>query len=129
MVRAGGATAFAADAVVHHRVLPLTVWGFWLRRYRWSEVVRVVAVNPDGRQTFRHPYVAHRSHLAVWAAVPLTVLALALGAWWLPVVGVAGFAAQRVWATRGEDRSLVVRLARSPLELVGLAVEAVGFAV
>jgi GT2 family glycosyltransferase len=129
IVRAGGSTTFAPDAVVHHRVLLMTYPEFLRRRYRWAQVVHLVAVNPDARSTFPHRYVAQRSHVALWLFVPVAVGALRRRRWSVPVVGVMGFVAQRAVSTRHEDRSTTTKVMRAPLELVGVGVEAVGFVV
>lgn len=129
LVAAGAVTAFAADAVVHHRVLVMTYLEFLRRRYRWAQVVYLVAVNPDARVTFSHRYVSQRTHVGFWLALPASAWGLGTGRWWVPVVAVLAYVAYRARETRNEGRSLAVRLARAPLELVGVGVESVGFVV
>jgi GT2 family glycosyltransferase len=129
IVRAGGTTTFAPEAVVHHRVLLMTYPEFLRRRYRWAQVVHLVAVNPDARATFPHPYVAQRSHVALWLFLPVAVLAARRRMWGVPLVGLLGFVAQRTVSLRDEDRSTTTKALRAPLELVGVGVEAVGFVV
>lgn len=129
LVRSGCTTAFAGDAVVHHRVLLMTFTSFLRRRYRWAQVVHLVAVNPDARATFPHPYIAQRTHVALWLGLPVATWGALNGRWWVPLAGIVLFVAYRVVGTRWEGRSVVIRAARAPLELVGVAVEAVGFAV
>jgi hypothetical protein len=82
--------AFAEQAVVHHRVIPMGYGEFLRRRYRWAQVVRLVALNPEARAIFPHPYVAHRAHLAFWVG--------------LPVVGLGGPKAPRRAAPRRRPR-------------------------
>jgi glycosyltransferase involved in cell wall biosynthesis len=129
MVKGGATTAFASEAVVHHRVLVMTYLGFLQRRYRWAQVVHMVAVNPDTRVVFPHRYVAQRMHVAFWVSLPLSAWGVATGRWWVPLAAVAAYVGYRVMESKGEGRSLTVRMARAPLELVGVALESVGFVV
>jgi GT2 family glycosyltransferase len=129
LVRAGAVTAFAPDAVVHHRVLVMTYLSFLRRRYRWAQVVHLVAVNPDARVTFSHRYVSQRTHVGFWLALPLSAWGLATGRWWVPVLAILAYVAYRTRETRNEGRRVAVRVARAPLELVGVGVESVGFVI
>ena len=66
---AGARVAFAADAVVHHRVV-VGDWRSDLRsRRRWADVVRMVGHHPAARRLAWRPYVYRPSHV-----VPLLLL-------------------------------------------------------
>lgn len=129
LVRAGATTAFAVDAVVHHRILPMTYLEFIRRRYRWAKVVRLVAVNPDSRAVFPYPYVAYRAHLVFWAALPLVVWAVLSRRWLVVAGGVLAFGIVRARGSKDKGRSAVIRTAWGATELPGLAGAAVGFLV
>lgn len=129
MVEAGAATAFSEGGVVHHRVIPMTVGGFLARRWRWGQVVRLVRINPAARQIFPHPYVAHRSHLALWAGLPFLVAAVRRRRWWVPGVALGAASVARTRQTAARGRSFPVRLLWAPVDLAGIAVAAVAYVV
>ena len=129
IVRSGATAVFTPDAVVHHRIRPRTYLQYLRHRWRYAQLVRLVAVNPDARGVFPHRYVAQRTHVALWVMLPVTASAARRGRWIVPAAAVATYVVHRSFATRAEGRPLHVRAGRAPLELVGVAVEAVGFAV
>lgn len=129
LVAAGCATAFAPDAVVHHRVIPMTYLEFLRRRYRWAQVVRLVALNPGARHVFPLRYVAHRSHVALWLALPPAVWAVRSSRPWLPVCAALAFGRHRAARSPGKGRSALAGTAYGTAELLGVAAGAVGFVI
>jgi glycosyltransferase involved in cell wall biosynthesis len=127
--RAGAVTAFAEHAVVHHRVIPMGYREFLRRRYRWAQVVRLVALNPEARCIFPHPYVAHRAHVAFWVGLPAAAWALRTRRTGLLLAGAAAYGAKRGRTSRAKGRSALVRTAYGTTELGGIAAGAVGFLV
>lgn len=128
LVDAGAVTAFSEEALVYHRVLPMGVVEFFRRRWRWGQVVRLVRINPAARQIFPHPYVAHRSHLALWTGLPLVHVA-ARGRRSPLVIAVVVVLVARARQTSTRERSFPIRLAWAPVDLAGHVVSAVAFVV
>jgi GT2 family glycosyltransferase len=129
LVAAGCSATFAEDAVMHHRVIPMTYREFLRRRYRWAHVVQLVAVNPAARSVFPMPYVSHKLHLAFWLGIPLSLWALWSGRPWVPLVGAAAFGWRQARQSPTKGRSPVVATAYGAAELGGLAAAAIGFLV
>ena len=129
MLGAGATTAFAAEAEVHHRVLPMTYRQFLRRRSHWAQVVQLVKVNPDARAIFPHRYVAHRSHAAFWVSLPLVGWALAQRLWAVPLVALVAYSAMRSYKSRDRGGNPLWRMAWGATELGGVAVGAVSFAI
>lgn len=129
LARRGAGTAFASDAVVHHRILPMGYLEFLRRRYRWAQLVRLVAVNPDARAIFPYRHVAYRAHLAFWASVPVATWALLSRRWAVLAVGVVGYGGMQASKSKDKGRTALARTAWGATELPGLAAAAVGFVV
>jgi glycosyltransferase involved in cell wall biosynthesis len=129
LCREGAVTAFTDEAVVHHRVLSMGYLEFVRRRYRWADVVHLVAVNPDARSVFPYRYVAHRAHAAFWVSLPVLAWAVRRGWWGLPLAGALAYGAKRGHTSRVKGRSAVVRTVYGTTELGGIAAGAVGFLV
>lgn len=129
LVAAGAGTAFSDEALVYHRVLPMSLGEFFRRRWRWGQVVRLVRINPTARQIFPHPYVAHRSHLVLWAALPFALFAARRRNWALPAAALGLTTVARARQTSSRGRSFPVRLLWAPVDLAGIATAAVAFVV
>lgn len=129
LVRGGAVPAFAPGAVVHHRILPMGYVEFLRRRYRWAQVVRLVAVNPDARRIFPYPYVAYRAHLVFWASVPVAMWAAWSRHWVVLVAGLAAFGAVQGRRSSEKRASPLARTLWGTTELPGVAAAAVGFVV
>jgi GT2 family glycosyltransferase len=127
--RAGADVAFAEQGVVHHRVIPMGYGEFLRRRYRWAQVVRLVALNPEARAIFPHPYIAHRAHLAFWVGLPVSAWAVRRRRAGLLLVAGLAYGAKRGRTSRSKGRNALVRTAYGTTELPGIAAGAVGFLV
>lgn len=127
LTRRGARTAFAADALVHHRLISMTYPEFLRRRYRWSQAVHLVAVNADARAIFPHPYVAYRADVAFWAATPVALWALLSRRWIVVAAGVAAYGAVQGSKSRYKQRDRLTSAAWGATELPGLAATSIGF--
>jgi glycosyltransferase involved in cell wall biosynthesis len=133
--RAGGRTAFCADALVHHAVFPRAAREWVLDRWRWRHLPAVVARVPELREhlCYRRVFYEHRTATfnAAVAGVALSLAARAAGrgrlarlaplalAW--PYARVAGQEAARLGAAEGA-RYLPARVAADAVALGSLAV-------
>jgi glycosyltransferase involved in cell wall biosynthesis len=128
-VAAGAATAFEPDAVVVHHLWPSGFREYLHQRRRYAESVELMRANPAARGLLRWGFVLRGVHLLVWSLVPLTGLAVALGAPWIPLAVVAGWVGLNAHRTRWRPFSLPRRLGWSALHLVAYAYETACFAV
>jgi glycosyltransferase involved in cell wall biosynthesis len=129
LVARGEGVAFAPDAVVHHRIIPMTYREFLRRRYRWAQVVQLVAVNPDARRVFPMRYVAYRLHLVFWLGIPVVGWSVANRRPWLPVVLAVALGHRQARRSPSKGRSVPVATLYGTAELGGVAASAIGFLV
>jgi GT2 family glycosyltransferase len=128
-VAAGAATAFAPDAVVVHHLWPSGFREYLQQRRRYAESVELMRANPAARGLLRWGFVLRGVHLLVWALLPITVAAVAVGAPWIPLAVVGGWVGLNTYRTRWRPFSVPRRALWSAAHLLAYAYEAVCFAV
>jgi GT2 family glycosyltransferase len=125
---AGARTAFAADAVVEHRIWPSDFWEYLAQRRRYSEIVELMSINPAARALLKGRVVLRGVHLLVWGLPPLTVASASAGVPWVPFAVAAGWVLLNAHRTRHRPFSWPSRVGHSALHLVAYAYESGCFA-
>ncbi|MTV24596.1 glycosyltransferase [Nitriliruptoraceae bacterium ZYF776] len=120
---AGATSAFAADALVHHHVWPNGFRDHLAQRRRRAEEVALVRVNPAARRNLTLRLAHGPTHLAIWAAVPLTVAAVRAGRPWIPVALVAAWVAQMTYRTRDTPWGVPARVGYNAADLAARCYE------
>lgn len=130
-VASGATTGFADGAVVRHHVWPSGFGEFLRQRRRYAEHVELMKVNPAARDLLRWRLVVRRSHLVVWALLPVGGLAAAAGFPWFPLAPAAlvlGWVGMTTYRSRHRPFPWPRRLGYCLLQFLGYAYETGCFA-